>query len=123
MAYEPIYSKDTTTGLLTLIPVTDEWILAHKPNQIDMQLSKTTITADGVDSATLTITMLSPVLTDGSQPIIATNEILELSINGETQMIQLTSGVWSEVYTSNVVDTFEFKCPANGFNSVILEAV
>jgi hypothetical protein len=76
MIYSNIIEFNSETGTIVEIPVTNEWVLENRPNVVTIQLSKGTVTADGVDSATMTVQLKTPLLIDGTQSNV--NSIVDL---------------------------------------------
>jgi hypothetical protein len=68
MPYPNHVEVNSLTGEITETSVTNEWVLATKPNHYRLSTDKAQVVANGVDFATITIQRVSPPLIDDSQP-------------------------------------------------------
>lgn len=123
MFYGDIVSRDKSTGNIVYTPVTNDWVAANKENLLVIELDRSQILSDGLDSATLTITLYTPYWVDGTRDIVNSSEAVNFYINEELQTVNLVNGVYSDTITSTSTGTFTFHLEVDPLNKLELEVV
>ncbi len=107
----------------TQVPVTDDWVLDCKPNTLLLTADKTTITANGIDTATITIQLRTPILTDSTYNNIAEAVTVQLMIDDEIATVELdTNGSGSVGVASDEVGVFSVSGENYGSNIIEITA-
>lgn len=122
--YGPILQIDVSTGAMTEVPVDDAWVLANLPERIALTVDKTQIQADGVDTATLTAQLTTPLLTDGSAQPIAESRELEFRVNRDPITVTLNAaGRATRTFSGLTPGRYEIECLTLPGDVVVIEVV
>ena len=122
--YSDILTIDTSTGKTIATPVTDAWILKNKPQRLKLSLSKSTITADGIDATVLSVQLTSPIMTDGTTTNVKRALTVTVYIGDVIATITLnTSGFGTEQVTALDIGTYSIYAVDLPSNILSLEAV
>lgn len=123
MAYEAGELVITPTGTST-VPITDEWVIAHKPNTLYITSDKAQITANGTDIATITVQLRTPILTDDTYDNVSEAGDVTILVDGVADVVTLNAiGTGTTTVASVEVGTFNIKGDSLDSNILQLEAI
>ena len=125
MAYPDRVIHNIETRESTTVAVTDEWVLANKPNIALLSLSAAQIISDNIDSSVLTVTLQTPELIDGSHDAVPSSETVQIQIDADVDYIDvvLTGGVGTTNLTSDTAGDFIIKCVTYESDEITLEVI
>lgn len=115
-----------SNGVISYEPVTDEWVLKHKPPTILLSLSKPQIIDDGLDISVLTVTLQTPMLINGSYEPVLSNEAIEIITDGDIDnpdIVNLVDGIGTIDYTSDMTGVYGITAKPYAGNTVELEVI
>ena len=116
--------RDTATGELTEVAITDVWIKSWRQNEILLSLSKLSIANDGIDSATLSVQLVTAPLLDSSQDNVLQADVFTLQIGDIEQDVTLdANGFWTDTITSTVIGSYLILSLSKTSNQLTLEVV
>ena len=116
--------RDTATGELTEVAITDVWIKSWRQNEILLSLSKLSIANDGIDSATLSAHLVTAPLLDSSQDNVLQTDVFTLQIGDIEQDVTLdANGFWMDTITSTVIGSYLILSLSKVSNQLTLEVV
>jgi len=105
-------------------PYTDAEIMAELPARVRLVVDRTTISADGVDEAVVTVELVSAPLNDDRQKAIKRSEQVVFFIDGEATIITL-NGNGRETLEISAVEAGEILIEpySHTGNSITIEVV
>lgn len=116
--------RDTATGELTEVSLTDAWIKDWRHNEILLSLSTLSIANDGIDSATLSAQLVTAPLLDSSQDNVLQADVFTLQIGDIEQDVTLdANGFWTDTITSTVIGSYLILSLSKTSNQLTLEVV
>ena len=116
--------RDTATGELSEVAITDVWIKSWRQNEILLSLSKLSIANDGIDSATLSAQLVTAPLLDSSQDNVLQADVFTLQIGDIEQDVTLdANGFWTDTITSTVIGSYLILSLSKTSNQLTLEVV
>lgn len=98
-------------GVNTFVPVTNEEILSSKPNMLKITTDKTSISANGSDTATITVQLQTPSLWNNDTQewyhdnVDASFDVV-IQIDGESEIVSLVNGIGTTTVTAVEACTF-----------------
>jgi hypothetical protein len=104
--------------------VDDAWVLANKPHTLLLTIDKVQIIGDGEDTATVTIQLRTPILTDGTYQNVAQSDDITLLIDDNVAVVTLDgSGAGTHQIASVEVGVFDVRGYSHDSNIITIEVI
>ncbi len=110
---------DVSTGEIEYVEVTNEWLLANKPDSLRLSLDRDVIEADGVDAATLTMQLVNPLGKNKRGKFTVVIQIDDFQVAFTSNK----NGKATDEITTVEVGSFEIQAANMPSNTVILEGI